>query len=161
MVSYSTILQLPSQTTLADDFLADLQGDDGLDTAVKMEEENVQEFQVSSSSSLLHSPALQQVLSVCTTFFTTHFFKEIPKYEKKSGYSGNWFQFTETKDPEYDLIVEANDMAGKLEIEIRMIHGVRSSFLRLLAFLFSHCAVFKGPVPEEVSRVGTPSPSPS
>lgn len=50
--------------------------------------------------------------------------QDIPTYENKSHTSSSSWFTAETKDPEYDLIVDANEMAGKISVEINHIHGV-------------------------------------
>lgn len=119
--------------------MADLQGDDdwGLDdeAGIKMEEEEVPATR--ELSALLNSSALKKILAVCASLLHLTLSQEIPKYENKvNSATTNWFT-AETKDPEYDLIVEANEMAGKIGFEINLIHAVRISICNA-SFIKSH-----------------------
>jgi len=98
-------------STIADAFLADWQDlelpkTEPGETVPKMEEDE----SAIGYSKLLGSAPLNVILS------------GIPVHEQKAAKAKAWFN-TDNKDPEYDFIVEANEMAGKLGLEINSIHG--------------------------------------
>lgn len=112
--------------TLADEFLADLNDDDAPPALIAVKPEQEDEEAMSIEPRLKDPASVYAIAGLLGGRELTRILQEIPKYTEKKERKMNFIVDETTgfapRDPEYDLLVEANEMVSKINLEIINIH---------------------------------------